>query len=130
MTKTVPIILIENVLDDLWICLPMRHKDFALKIMKTIEDGSKSQWDSFIDIYVNFGVGIGETAQEAQLEFYQADEESTRLKGIYHDNIFDRIVRKQLDIQLRTLPQGLHENEPLLTEKNAGAFEKQSKKSG
>lgn len=105
MVEDTPIILIENTLDELWICLPMRHKDFAVKIMKYIENGNQSDWQKFIDICVNFAVGMGETAQEAQEDFHFCDVEARNLIGIYRENLFDKIVAKKTDIQIRKLPK-------------------------
>ena len=105
MNQDLPIILIENPIDDLWICLPMRHKDLALKMMKMIEKGRGGEWSVFMDIGVNFAVGFGETPQKAQEDFYISHVQATNLIGIFRENLFEKIVAKKTEIELSKIPK-------------------------
>ena len=103
MSLKTPLIFVEDHYDDLWICLPIRHKDFAFKIMKMIENNNRSEWQNFIDIFVNFGVGIAETPYEAEKDFEHSCEQSYEFGSVYSINLFDKIVAKKTQAEMRKL---------------------------
>ena len=94
MAVDLAVVLIENVFEDGWFCLPQRHRNLAKNLMKLMENGTRKDYNEYINMYINFAIGYGKTPEEAYQDFHECYIESLASNRKYSDHIGERIFAK------------------------------------